>query len=135
MCVRACVHVRVLRHVLYTYSEMQRGCTHIHILMYDTQVASLKLPSARQKLFYTSTGGARSVVSDICKKGFVRAIWHRGPFGPGVYLSGADGPLDVEALAKNMEAPRIYDGRRVLDLASLEEAGWQCYAVGRPSNG
>ena len=85
-------------------------------MSYDTQVASLKLPSARQKLFYTSTGGARSVVSDICKKGFVRAIWHRGPFGPGVYLSGADGPLDVEALAKNMESSASGNQLKVLRL-------------------
>ena len=111
---RARVRVRVLRHVLYTYSEMQRACTHIHILMYDAQVASLKLPSARQKLFYTSTGGARSVVSDICKKGFVRAIWQPGPFGRGVYLSGADGSLDVEALAKNMESSASGNQLKVL---------------------
>ena len=82
--------------------------------MYDTQVPSLKLPSARQKLFYTSTGGARSVVSDICKKGFVRAIWQPGPFGRGVYLSGADGSLDVEALAKNMESSASGNQLKVL---------------------
>ena len=40
--------------------------------------------------------------------------------------------LDWSALAKTMTTPRIYDGRRVLDLESLEEAGWQCFAVGRP---
>ena len=84
--------------------------------MYDAQVASLKLPSARQKLFYTSTGGARSVVSDICKKGFVRAIWQPGPFGRGVYLSGADGSLDVEALAKNMESSASGNQLKVLRL-------------------
>ena len=82
--------------------------------MYDAQVASLKLPSARQKLFYTSTGGTRSVVSDICKKGFVRAIWQPGPFGRGVYLSGADGSLDVEALAKNMESSASGNQLKVL---------------------
>ena len=43
--------------------------------------------------------------------------------------------LDWSALAQRMETPRIYDGRRVLDLESLKEAGWQCYAVGRPTNG
>ena len=40
--------------------------------------------------------------------------------------------LDWSTLARQMETPRIYDGRRVLDLESLKEAGWQCYAVGRP---
>ena len=43
--------------------------------------------------------------------------------------------LDWPALAKQMETARVYDGRRVLDLESLEEAGWQCYAVGRPVDG
>ena len=43
--------------------------------------------------------------------------------------------LDWSALAQDMETPRIYDGRRVLDLESLKEAGWQCYAVGRPTDG
>ena len=33
-----------------------------------------------------------------------------------------------------METPRIYDGRRVLDLEALKQAGWECYAVGRPTN-
>ena len=40
--------------------------------------------------------------------------------------------LDWDGLALQMETPRVYDGRRVLDLESLEEAGWQCFAVGRP---
>ena len=40
--------------------------------------------------------------------------------------------LDWSALAKTMTAPRIYDGRRVLDLEMLERIGWECYAVGRP---
>ena len=31
-----------------------------------------------------------------------------------------------------MRTPLIYDGRRVLDLDSLEKAGWQTYAVGKP---
>ena len=39
--------------------------------------------------------------------------------------------LDWSALAK-MTTPRIYDGRRVLDLDSLSEQGWSCYAVGKP---
>ena len=40
--------------------------------------------------------------------------------------------LDWEALAKTMAAPRIYDGRRVLDLEALGKQGWNCYAVGKP---
>ena len=42
--------------------------------------------------------------------------------------------LDWSILAQHMETPRIYDGRRVLDLEALKEAGWECYAVGRPTN-
>ena len=40
--------------------------------------------------------------------------------------------LDWPALAKTMNAPRIFDGRRVLDLDALSEQGWSCYAVGKP---
>ena len=40
--------------------------------------------------------------------------------------------LDWAALAGQMATPRIYDGRRVLDLDALGERGWTCYAVGRP---
>ena len=40
--------------------------------------------------------------------------------------------LDWSALAKTMATPRIYDGRRVLDLDALSEQGWSCYAVGKP---
>ena len=40
--------------------------------------------------------------------------------------------LDWSALSTQMETPRIYDGRRVLDLEALGEAGWTCFAVGRP---
>ena len=40
--------------------------------------------------------------------------------------------LDWGSLAMQMKAPRIYDGRRVLDLDSLKSMGWQCYAVGKP---
>ena len=40
--------------------------------------------------------------------------------------------LDWSALASTMATPRIYDGRRVLDLNALGEQGWTCYAVGKP---
>ena len=40
--------------------------------------------------------------------------------------------LDWPALAKTMSTPRIYDGRRVLDLNALADQGWSCYAVGKP---
>ena len=41
--------------------------------------------------------------------------------------------LDWGALAQQMETPRIYDGRRVLNLDTLAEQGWTCYAVGKPA--
>ena len=37
--------------------------------------------------------------------------------------------LDWTALAQQMESARIYDGRRVLDLALLENIGWECYCL------
>jgi len=40
--------------------------------------------------------------------------------------------LDWSALSTQMKTPRIYDGRRVLDLETLGEQGWSCFAVGRP---
>ncbi|DAC67427.1 MAG TPA: hypothetical protein D7I13_05030, partial [Candidatus Poseidoniales archaeon] len=40
--------------------------------------------------------------------------------------------LNWVSLAKTMPTPRIYDGRRVLDLDALSEQGWSCFAVGRP---
>ena len=40
--------------------------------------------------------------------------------------------LDWGRLLSQMRTPLIYDGRRVLDLDSLEKAGWQTYAVGKP---
>jgi nucleotide sugar dehydrogenase len=40
--------------------------------------------------------------------------------------------VDWSALRKRMAGARLYDGRRVLDLESLENLGWECYAVGRP---
>ena len=40
--------------------------------------------------------------------------------------------IDWVALALQMDAPRIYDGRRVLDLDHLQKSGWACFAVGRP---
>ena len=40
--------------------------------------------------------------------------------------------IDWATLASQMETPRIYDGRRVLDLPTLQNEGWSCYAVGKP---
>ena len=40
--------------------------------------------------------------------------------------------LDWDKLLTQMRTPLIYDGRRVLDLDSLDKAGWQTYAVGKP---
>lgn len=40
--------------------------------------------------------------------------------------------IDWATLASQMETPRIYDGRRVLDLPTLQDQGWSCYAVGKP---
>jgi nucleotide sugar dehydrogenase len=40
--------------------------------------------------------------------------------------------LDWEKLLTQMRTPLIYDGRRVLNLDSLEKAGWQTYAIGKP---
>ena len=40
--------------------------------------------------------------------------------------------IDWADLATRMRNPILYDGRRVLDLQSLSDAGWSAYAVGRP---
>jgi len=40
--------------------------------------------------------------------------------------------IDWASLASRMRNPILYDGRRVLDLNSLESDGWQVHAVGRP---
>lgn len=40
--------------------------------------------------------------------------------------------LDWKALLKRMKHPLLYDGRRVLDLSSLDQMGWNTFAVGRP---
>ena len=40
--------------------------------------------------------------------------------------------LDWGSLLEQMRTPLLYDGRRVLDLDSLEQAGWRTYAVGKP---
>ena len=42
--------------------------------------------------------------------------------------------IDWASLASRMRNPILYDGRRVLDLNSLENSGWQVHAVGRPIN-
>ena len=61
--------------------------------LFEAQVASLKHPAIRLKLLYSpamlpGTGG-RSMVTDICRKGFNRSVWHKGGFGSGAYfLSG-----------------------------------------------
>ncbi|DAC09427.1 MAG TPA: UDP-glucose 6-dehydrogenase, partial [Candidatus Poseidoniales archaeon] len=39
---------------------------------------------------------------------------------------------DWTALHSRMRTPILYDGRRVLDLEHLANAGWQVHAVGRP---
>jgi nucleotide sugar dehydrogenase len=41
--------------------------------------------------------------------------------------------IDFAKLASKMRTPLLYDGRRVLDLDKLTEAGWTCHAVGRPN--
>ena len=41
--------------------------------------------------------------------------------------------LDWKKLLTQMRTPLIYDGRRVLDLDSLEKSGWQTFAVGKPA--
>ena len=40
--------------------------------------------------------------------------------------------IDWNGLGKRMRKPILYDGRRVLDLDSISDMGWQVYAVGRP---
>ena len=40
--------------------------------------------------------------------------------------------LDWDKLLTQMRTPLIYDGRRVLDLESLQDLGWQTYAIGKP---
>ena len=40
--------------------------------------------------------------------------------------------LDWNNLLGQMRTPLVYDGRRVLDLDSLQKSGWQTYAVGKP---
>ena len=40
--------------------------------------------------------------------------------------------LDYSELLTQMRTPLLYDGRRVLDLDSLTQSGWQTYAIGKP---
>ena len=40
--------------------------------------------------------------------------------------------LDWNGLLGQMRTPLLYDGRRVLDLTSLNHMGWKAYAVGKP---
>ena len=40
--------------------------------------------------------------------------------------------LDWQGLLNQMRTPLLYDGRRVLDLTSLNHMGWKAYAVGKP---
>ena len=65
------------------------------------------------------------VVSDIdSAKGYDMAVL--------VTAHKACQEIDWASLASRMRNPILYDGRRVLDLNSLENAGWQVHAVGRP---
>ena len=41
--------------------------------------------------------------------------------------------LDWASLLQQMNTPLLYDGRRVLDLSTLEGIGWDVHAVGRPN--
>lgn len=40
--------------------------------------------------------------------------------------------LDPSAIASQVSAPRIIDGRNVLDLGAWRDAGWEAIALGRP---
>src|SRR5699024_1715800 len=40
--------------------------------------------------------------------------------------------LDPTAIASQVSAPRIIDGRNVLDLGAWRDAGWEAIALGRP---
>lgn len=42
--------------------------------------------------------------------------------------------IDWESLLTKMRTPIVYDGRRVLDLETLTQMGWQAHAVGKPTN-
>jgi len=58
--------------------------------LFEAQVASLKHPAARLKLLYSPPLlpgiGGRSMVTEICRKGFSRSNWRNGDFGSGVYF-------------------------------------------------
>ena len=41
--------------------------------------------------------------------------------------------IDWRKLLSQMRTPLVFDGRRMLDLSSLEEMGWEAHAVGRPA--
>jgi len=39
---------------------------------------------------------------------------------------------DWSALKGRMRTPIVYDGRRVLDTALLDDLGWKVFAIGKP---
>ena len=42
--------------------------------------------------------------------------------------------MDFSNLKSKLENPIVYDGRRALDIESLENSGWKVYAIGKPNN-
>ena len=42
--------------------------------------------------------------------------------------------IDWRGLLDNMRTPIVYDGRRVLNLETLQSMGWKTHAVGRPAS-
>ena len=88
----------------------QRG---IHVSVYDPHIDPETFPDSVD------------VIQDLSKaKGHDLAVL--------VTAHQACVDLDWGSLAQQMSSPRIYDGRRVLDLNALGEQGWTCYAVGKP---
>ena len=88
----------------------QRG---IHVSVYDPHIDPETFPDSVE------------VIEDLTKaKGHDLAVL--------VTAHKACVELDWVSLARTMPTPRIYDGRRVLDLDALSEQGWSCFAVGRP---
>lgn len=78
--------------------------------LFEAQLASLKHPAARLKLLYSpsvlpGTGG-RSLVLEICRKGFSRSIWNEGDFGSGIYFPSGQ-VTRGQILAADAVAPKI----------------------------
>ena len=40
--------------------------------------------------------------------------------------------INWESIKKNMHNPKIYDGRRCLDISTMVESGWSMRAIGLP---